>query len=304
MKKRILLFVLTICCLLVLAGCGCEHDWVEANCVSPKTCSLCGETEGEALGHTWADATCTAPKTCTVCSVATGEALGHTWTDATCTDPKTCSACGETEGEALGHTWVEATTEAPKTCTVCGETEGERIITDARFTSAAAEPYVGTWICEMTMSGDDMGLEGFPEFGCAITFNFGNDGTIEIGYQISDIDAFNANMETYMVDTLYATFAESGLDKETADAAMKEAYGMTVTEYAAALVEQMDMEVTFDQLGIQGVYYVDGNTIYAADSWEDEMDGMEVTLEGDTLTIPGEFLDSEEPLVLTRVLYD
>ena len=57
-----------------------------------------------AKGHTLADATCTAPKTCTVCGATEGEALGHSFADATCTAPKTC-ACGATEGEALGHTY-------------------------------------------------------------------------------------------------------------------------------------------------------------------------------------------------------
>ncbi len=31
---------------------SCEHEWVDATCTAPKTCTLCGETEGEALGHT------------------------------------------------------------------------------------------------------------------------------------------------------------------------------------------------------------------------------------------------------------
>ena len=100
MKKILILILSVLAFIAALAGCGHEHIWVEATCTEPKTCSVCGETEGEALGHTWAEATCAAPKT--------------------------CSVCGETEGEALGHTWVEATYEAPKTCSVCGETEGER----------------------------------------------------------------------------------------------------------------------------------------------------------------------------------
>ncbi|MBR7179407.1 MAG: discoidin domain-containing protein, partial [Oscillospiraceae bacterium] len=30
-----------------------EHEWVDATCTAPKTCSVCGATEGEALGHTY-----------------------------------------------------------------------------------------------------------------------------------------------------------------------------------------------------------------------------------------------------------
>ena len=44
----------------------CDHEWTEATCTTPKTCSICGVTEGEALGHDWKDATCTEPKTCGV----------------------------------------------------------------------------------------------------------------------------------------------------------------------------------------------------------------------------------------------
>mgnify|MGYP002580615356 CR=1 FL=1 len=44
----------------------CIHEWIEATCDSPETCSICGETQGEPLDHrvdTWtvdADPTCSA----------------------------------------------------------------------------------------------------------------------------------------------------------------------------------------------------------------------------------------------------
>ena len=101
------------------------HSWTDATCIAPKTCSACGETEGEALGHSWTDATCTAPKICSVCGVTEGEMLAHSWINASCIAPKTCSACGKTQGEALGHSWTDATCQAPKTCSVCGATEGQ-----------------------------------------------------------------------------------------------------------------------------------------------------------------------------------
>ena len=114
------------------------HKWVAADCDTPKTCSVCSVTEGEALGHTWTDATCTTPKTCSVCKATEGESLGHTWTDATCTTPKTCSVCKATEGAPLGHKWVAADCDTPKTCSVCGATEGSAVghrWTDATCTS-------------------------------------------------------------------------------------------------------------------------------------------------------------------------
>lgn len=104
MKKLIAVVILVILCVSVLSGCGCEHDWKEATCTEAKSCSLCGETEGEPAGHGWNEATCTEPKTCSACSLTEGEALGHSWVDATYEAPKTCSVCGLTEGDPLEDT--------------------------------------------------------------------------------------------------------------------------------------------------------------------------------------------------------
>lgn len=57
----------------LLCACKHEHVWTEATCTTPKTCSACGETEGEPLGHSWKEATYNAPKTCTVCGATEGE---------------------------------------------------------------------------------------------------------------------------------------------------------------------------------------------------------------------------------------
>lgn len=119
---------LTIC--FMLTGCGHEHTWMEATCTVPKTCSECGETEGEALGHTWVEATCAEPKTCSVCGETEGETLAHTWIDATCAEAKHCSVCGEIEGEPLEHTLTEANYQQAAICEVCGETVGEPLQAD------------------------------------------------------------------------------------------------------------------------------------------------------------------------------
>lgn len=129
MKRKIwLLLAVTALCALLLCACGeCEHDWQAASCNTPKTCSLCGITEGEKLSHTYSDATCDKAKTCEVCGATDGAPLGHVWQVATCENAQTCTVCGAAVGEALGHSYVEATCEAPKTCTVCNKTEGEAL---------------------------------------------------------------------------------------------------------------------------------------------------------------------------------
>ena len=81
------------------------HTWKDANCVSPKTCSVCGQTEGEKAGHVWKAATCTLPKTCSICGETEGVSVGHKYSVADCIDPKVCSVCGEASGNALGHAY-------------------------------------------------------------------------------------------------------------------------------------------------------------------------------------------------------
>lgn len=85
----------------MLTGCHMSHEWQEATCTEPRTCSVCGETEGEALGHTWIEATCSEPRHCSVCGETEGEALEHTLTEADYQQPATCEVCGKTVGEPL-----------------------------------------------------------------------------------------------------------------------------------------------------------------------------------------------------------
>ncbi len=99
--KRKVCYLIALLCVCVLAGCGHNHVWKDADCNSPKTCEECGETEGEALGHDYREATCTEPKTCSRCKATEGEALGHRFLEATYVAPATCEACGITEGEKI-----------------------------------------------------------------------------------------------------------------------------------------------------------------------------------------------------------
>ncbi len=114
----------------MLTGCCMKHEWKEAVCAEPKTCTKCRKTDGEALGHTWVEATYAEPKTCSVCGETEGEPSAHTWVEATCAEAKHCSICGEIEGEPLEHTLTEANYQQPATCEVCGETVGKPLQVD------------------------------------------------------------------------------------------------------------------------------------------------------------------------------
>lgn len=132
MKKFLYSFMVISTLTILLTGCCTSHDWQEATCTQPMTCSKCGKTEGETLEHTWQEATCAQPKTCSVCGATEGTTLPHTWQDATCTQPKTCSVCGATEGNPIEHTPSEWVVDTPATCiaegsqhsvcAVCGNT--------------------------------------------------------------------------------------------------------------------------------------------------------------------------------------
>lgn len=107
-----------------------EHNWTAANCTTAKTCSICGKTEGSALGHDWAAATCTAPKTCkrTGCTATDGSPLGHDWaTDWTIGDVQHWHKCNRTGctviNAAASHIPDRnaATEDDPVKCTECGK---------------------------------------------------------------------------------------------------------------------------------------------------------------------------------------
>ncbi len=281
--KKCMLILMILLIAVALCACGCDHEWNEAGCTAPKTCTLCGETEGEPLGHSWTDASCENAKTCTLCGETEGEALGHSWVDADCDTAKTCTVCGGMEGEPLGHSWIDATTETPKTCEVCAATEGERIITDPRFTTAACEPLFGSWKGQITMTAEENGLTGVEgEIVFDVVMTFGNDGTVTQRSTFADWESTKLLFREYIANSTYQQMAAQGMDAAAADAAMEAQYGMTVAEYAQAYVDAIDLDAV--QVPTEMVYYTEGGTLYMAYSWDEEMEVSMYSIEGDTLT--------------------
>ncbi len=153
--KRIFLYCFALLLMIgsvwALSACGedaCAHEWKDANCAAPKTCALCGATEGETGDHVWDAGSEITPVTCltsgekayacTICDATKTEtvlAAGHIYTD-TVVDP-TClgmgytnhvCACGysyaDDEKDALDHDWAEDPTCAhDRACTRCDATE-------------------------------------------------------------------------------------------------------------------------------------------------------------------------------------
>ncbi len=116
MKKSIFLLVLLFVFVLAFTACDKlhKHSWAEADCETPKTCSTCGKTEGEALGH----------------KEQILPAKAATCTETGLTEGKKCSACGkilvaQEETPALGHT-EELVPGKANTCTESGLTAGKK----------------------------------------------------------------------------------------------------------------------------------------------------------------------------------
>ena len=136
MKKTLLLCILLFAFCILLTACGnkCEHTYDNACDV---TCNECGEER--TVTHDFADADCLNPKTCTVCGKTEGSALGHkpAEDDGDCTTPVKCKNCNEivvsgnqthTYG-TITYTWADdySSCTAMRKCTVngCQSTETE-----------------------------------------------------------------------------------------------------------------------------------------------------------------------------------
>ena len=82
-----------------------EHNWSEATCTTPSTCSGCGATDGDPLDHVWNDGVVTTEPSCTAEGVIT----------------YTCGTCGTTDTdsiEATGHNIVDKRTPV-NNCDAC-----------------------------------------------------------------------------------------------------------------------------------------------------------------------------------------
>lgn len=221
-----------------------------------------------------------------------GCACKHEWKDANCKEPKTCTLCGETEGEkTTEHKWEDATTEAPKTCAVCGATEGEKINTDSRFKTAACKDLFGTWTGNMKMTAAEMGLVGDSITEIQITYTFSNDGKMTGSMKMEDISGYAQLME----DMLYAQFEAQGMNKQQAETAMQQTYGMGVAAYAEKAAKQV--ADTFAATKVDTVYYVEDGKIYNGLNWDAEMTGNEFSIENGVLHM----IDDGKNLELTRV---
>lgn len=297
--KKVMIFLLTAVLLLALTACEevCEHSWTDADCMTAKKCTECGETEGTPLGHDWKEPTCTTALVCRRCGHAEGDPLGHNWVEVTCTEPKHCTGCGEIMGEALGHVWTEATTEAPKTCTTCGETEGEKILSDPRFNTESAQSLFGRWEAKVSLSEEDLEVRRFNgSLEGTFWVEFAKNGEMKTGFVLKNEEAFRAAVAEAYADWSFERLEEEGVDEEEANAAAKELTGLEVEAYilsqqkqktAEELIEAILKESKLKAEGWTGsfFYYVEEDTLYMDTEWKETMREESYEFLGNTLIL-------------------
>lgn len=150
-----------------------------------------------------------------------------------------------------------------------------------------SEEIVGSWVTEIYLNGETAGLEGFePEVGIPIMLTFSDDGeiTIEAYEDAADetSEALNEAVEEYLTDMLYEQFTSQGYSKEEVDAMIQESTGMSMEEYVADAVAELDLYDEFvSALDSEGEYEVDDDKM----TIEIDGDEAEVELDGDTLIL-------------------
>ena len=94
----------------------CIHQWENATCTEPETCSICGDTRGTSLGHDLAEWVTVIEPTC----IATGE------------QHSTCLRCGQTFSEKIPmteeHEVAVWTLDPEPTCSSIGRQHGNCVV--------------------------------------------------------------------------------------------------------------------------------------------------------------------------------
>ena len=106
---------------------------------------------------------------------------------------------------------------------------------------------------------------------------------------------------TYAIEKLYAQYAADGLDRDQADQSMIADRGVTVPGYVDSVLASHSVQEMLEDYNRYLVYYVEGNTVFTAGSWDATFSSNGFTAGGGTLVVNGISLEEGGPtLVWTR----
>lgn len=97
--KQLSVIVTVVLLIVSMTGCNirqelrratCQHQWQKSTCLAPRTCTLCGLTEGKVRAHEYANTACNAAQPCIYCGTMDGIEYTHEWRN----NCKICKHCG------------------------------------------------------------------------------------------------------------------------------------------------------------------------------------------------------------------
>ena len=267
MKKALPLIAILCMALVLFAGCKsdpqpdtqptetpCEHNWVDATCTTPKTCSLCNATDGEPNGHVEETVAGTAPtcteagktdgKKCSVCGLITVEqtvisVLDHTpeADDGDCATEVKCTneGCGAIIIPAASSHTPEADDGDVTTPVKCANDGCEQIIVPAKEAITLTIPTFenGAVVTDKKnyAIGDTVKLTINPDFGYASKLYI-NGAPLILDWN-NNIYTFVAENDTYELSGTFEPNLELVPSDVTRWDTMNHAHGVISTQYLA-----------------------------------------------------------------------
>lgn len=164
------------------------------------------------------------------------------------------------------------------------------------FDAVAATPVLGTWYYTYETDEADQTMLGISQSISITAFTeFADNGRLHVYVdQEEAIEALDvlmtspvmqAYLQEYMVEYLYATYAEMDMTREETDALILSVFDMTVEEYALVMMENTDYASLVAELDQWMDYYVSGNILFIGDATANDWSLCTFSATHDSLTI-------------------
>lgn len=175
-----------------------------------------------------------------------------------------------------------APTQAPTTAPTVAPTQPTLAPTEPSypFDYDAAEALCNLWQTTLVMDDVQLGMPGLGKnFELTVYVEFDDTGMV---YTYVDkahaeevfSDFFQQkSVRSYVKDSCYAQLEQQGISRDEAEAAIQQAYGMSVEEYVDFLIETMRQSMDFSGMSASSHYYVENGQLYVlsvtGSDWEE-----------------------------------
>ena len=291
------------------------HKWVNATCYQAKHCTVCGQSEGNALSHSYAaevvSPTCTTQGYtryhCVNCGDSyTGDTVpvsGHDWQAASCFDPMYCGVCGNVQGQALGHNVVNGS------CTRCGYSQLTAPVLTLKYATLSFEAEIRYNIYFTAES-----LEHVETLGMLFFHTEQLDGSIDTADRV--ISSYTTDGTTYMVqsdgvaaknmgDALYFRIYAKMTDGSYVYSALKSynavSYAKTILGRSTSSPYMKKLVVAMLNFGAEAQLYFGYNTDQLMNDFlTAEQQALVAAYSEDTMADPGKVASDKNPLFVKK----